>query len=315
MKVKAKAESNKPLGGALLRTKIYSFELLMSIVGLLAIAYVVDYGLFSIFGKLTQASAPQYDSGDFITFLVAAMIVWLPVAVVFYLRVRGEISAERSRASETIYKILVSVFMFLNIIAAIGALFYVVYTLLQLAVGSADNSSANLFLRSITPGVLMALWHLWLFSAFSNNRAVSSKLFAIVVSVITVAVIVGLISLTASGIRAQVSDGNKEADLRELSQATAEYHRKQGELPDALSALELTKLNNELGEYSFKVISDKRYQLCANFEVDTSREYDEWNDEAYYSSDTYRNYPVWNEHDAGEFCYHIDVDYSSSILR
>ena len=303
MEQRTKENTREPNTGALSRTRIYTFELLMSVIGLLVTAFVVDYGIFSIFRQLTGPEGFEYGNSGFIVFIMAAMIVWLPVAVVFYLRTKGEIQATKTHTETMIHKVLVSLFMFVNIFAVIGALFYAIYMLLQVFVG-ANDESVNYFLRFILPGVLMALWHSWLFFAYSRVRFAPRKIFSIVLSAITIIVVVTLFLQTAIGMRAQAMDAKMVSDLALISQAITEEYNDDSQLPEELSTLKPMDLNFALSDYSYEKVDGGRYQLCAEFAVAASPGYRDFgliSDPGYVSS------PNWSSHKAGEQCYKVKI--------
>lgn len=289
------------------RTKLYGFELFMSTVGLLAIAFVVDYGIFSLFKHFSQDFKPYSGSDEVVLFLVAAMIVWLPVATFFYLRTRGELQAMPKHGESRVHKVLASVYMVINTVVAIGALFYAVYALLEIVIGTSSGSSDPVMQR-IIPGVLMALWHGWMIFAFTKTRVASRRAFAASYATMTVVIIMLLFAVTIGGVRDRALDQQTESDLASIQMAIDDYYSQENKLPSSRNHVKTPGLNKSFGHYTYRKTGDRRYELCGDFLQDTTESH-----LGYGTGDNkYTAYQVWGEHTSGLHCYNVEVAYDDS---
>ena len=292
----------KSQSGMLSRTKLYGFELFMATIGLLATAFVVDYGIFSLFRHFSQDLAGYQGNDQVAIFLVAALIVWLPVATFFYLRVRGELQASPNNVYTKVHKVVMSIYMVINTIIVIGALFYTVYASLELFIGT-NPGSTNPFMRQILPGLLMAIWHGWMLIAFTRVRLVTRRMFPASFTIITIIVVLLLFAVKVGGIRAQAIDQQRESDLSAIQDAVNRYYNETGLLPSNLEALEAPKLQNNLDDYTYSKTSEVGFKLCAEFLLNTTGSQLEY---GVYSSGGYTEYPVWSDHISGTQCYKIN---------
>ena len=310
MSKQLKRKTKKATSGILSGTKLYGFELFMATVGLLAMAFVVDYGLFSLFRHFLNDVSSYQGSDDVVIFLVAAMLVWLPIATIFYLRSRGEAQSSPEHVSTKVHKVLVSVYMVVNTVVAIGALLYAVYALLELVVGTAQTST-NPVLRQVLPSLLMALWHGGLLFAFTKRSMARRRVFPISYAVVTVTVILALFIVTVGGVRASALDQKRTSDLSSIQNAIDLYEEEAGRLPISLEDVEVSKLNNGISEYSYRTKGATKYELCSEFLTNTvvpNRENGTY-------ERGYANYPAWGDHKAGLYCYKVKPVNEEPIVR
>lgn len=301
------ADDQKTSSNWLSRTSIYGFELWMATFSLTTAAIVMDYGLFAFFNYLRgTGSAAQY-VGQASIWIVAAMLVWLPVAAIFYLRVRGEAAHHEERTRSSLYKFLVSLSMFVNILIGLGLVLTAVYSLLQLAVGAGD-SALDVVVRLVIPAILGALIHGAVFAAFSRGFKVPRKWFAIGFVAVGILVMIGLLVTSVGSVRGSVSDNKREADLSVLKTAISKYYNDKKSLPSLLSDISVSNLKMSASDYTYTKDSSTRYQLCTTFATSTT--YGTSYSYTTTSNDGYDTYPNFNSHDKGGVCFKVAV-YSS----
>ena len=193
--------------------------------------------------------------------------------------------------------------MVINTVVAIGALFYAVYVLLGVAVGTTTGNT-NPIIRQIAPAVLMALWHGWMLFAFTKSRLATRRAFPISYGAVAVLVTLMLFAFTIGGIRSQALDQQRESDVASIHAEINRFYRDEKRLPLSLDDIAADNLNNKVNDYDYRKGDDKRYQLCTEFIDDTTgmnRDYDPYD----YTYDNYANYPIWSSHKSGEYCYKI----------
>lgn len=287
-------------------TSMYGFELFMASFGLTVAAVVIDYGLFAFFNYIKGFGADdtQQIVGQVSLWIVAAMLVWLPLAVGFYLRARGEQASNPERKTRRLHKIVVSVFLFANILILAGAFFTVLYTIIQLLVGSFDMAVADVLLRLTLPALLVAILHGWLLFAFSNVEFARRKVFAIVFVVIGLVVMTGLSIASFGSVRGAAEDNRRERDLTTISNELRDYYSDRQSLPDDLDDLKLSdsKLMLSTDNYTYDRQLGARYELCTDFVTDTQTD-------SSYSDDNYVPYGNFSSHDKGRQCFKLTAGY------
>ena len=181
----------KKLPGFLRRTDIYGFELFMALFGLVVTTVIVDYGLFSIFNYL-QPMSRSADMGDLTLWVVAAVAVWLPVTILFYLRSRGEGEANPLQTARPIHKVFVSIYFFVLIVGMVGLVFGALYSLIMFAVNGEQNIGRLLY-QTVTPALLAGLFHVGMLFAYSKTKKLSASKFATAFGVVALVVAVMLL--------------------------------------------------------------------------------------------------------------------------
>ena len=261
------------------QTKLYGFELFMAAFGLTVAAIVIDYGLFAFFNYLMSEGSAEGYIGEGSLVIVAAMVIWLPLALLFYLRSRGEQTRNAKRTSSTLHKVMVSILLFVNILLAAGAAFAAVYSLFQIAIG-ADMTPGEMLMRVTVPALLMALLHAWVCFAFSSVRFAGRRVFAMSFLGIGVVVMAALLLVSFGTVRAAAMDDHREDDLRLISDAIRDDYRNSRQLPSSLADLdfEADDLRFDVDDYYYDRKSLGRYELCADFAADTSDDYTRYDD-------------------------------------
>lgn len=290
------------------KTGLYGFELFMAGFGLTVAAIVIDYGLFAFFNYIKgMEDGATRVVGEFSLWIVAAMLVWLPLALVFYLRSRGEALYQPARRQSRLHKVLMSLYYFVNILIAAGAVFTVLYSLIKVAVGSAELDVDDMLVRVTLPAVIMALLHMWLLFAFSNWKLASRKIFALALGVFGVLVMLGLIIASFGTVRGVAMDQKRVEDLDVISSKIRSEYSNKRQLPESLNDLEFdeNELKNSLDEYTYDRKLGGRYELCTDFSTDTRRA------SGHNPNDDYSMYTSFYSHDKGRECFKLAAGYST----
>ena len=290
-------------------TSQFGFEYFMSLASVLMTASFIAYALFAVanfaFGYGSEYSSRFF--GEASLWIAAAMIVWLPVTMFFYLRSQGEIDRNIAIRSRGLTKLLTAIFLFFSITAAIIFAFVAVFTALRMLVGVDElDSLSEGFLRVVVPAVLSSA----LFGALSLNwlraQLVPRKTFTILFSGAAIILTAIILVLSVLSVRGYAQDQKKENAILDISSNLQSYYSENEQLPLALSSLSglSDKTKNQLGSIEYKRESDTRYQLCATFSVDTKH-----GERAIYpGSNDYQPYQPVSEHDTGKQCFKYLVD-------
>lgn len=289
------------------KTSFYGFELFMAVFGLTTAAAIADYGIFAIFNYLRgiDGSASEF-VGEFSLWIVAGMLVWLPLSLLFYIRSRGEQARRKTVSSSTVHKVILSLYFFINIVIAAGAAFATLYSLLRLAIGDTGGDSViDVLVRVTVPAIVMAKLHIWLLVAFTTNKYINRKTFAGIFAAFGVAVMVLLTIVSISSVRGYIADEKRQDDLRVISQKIDEHAEEDG-LPASLNDLSLDdELQLPADTYTYKKDDQMRYQLCAEFTHKTNGY-----DESYAGEDEYVRYGNFYNHDEGNECFKLRTQFN-----
>lgn len=304
--------SVKPRGWRTLfdKTSIYGFELLMATFGLTVAAIVVDYGFFAFFNYIQgiNTSANNAIIGEFSLWIVAAMLVWVPLATVFYLRTRGQLAAQPEKRQATLHKVLVSIYLFANVLIAAGALFAFLYVLIRLAVGAEDTKVGEVVVRVLIPSLLVVVLHGWMLLAYTNARKITRKLFAAVFAATAVVVMAAILISSVGSIRGAAMDAKKEDDLRTLNQAIKSYNSKEFKLPSSLDDVNVSAddLKLSLSNYTYEKKDTNKYELCTKFATDKDKGSTVIRDVSS-TNDGYTAYPSFTQHEKGDQCFKLRI--------
>lgn len=297
------------------RTSIYGFELFTALFGLVTTLVVVDYGIFALFNYLRSLSGLTSYVGEITIWVVAAMIVWLPVTIVFYLRSRSEYEKHPLHGSSALHKVLVSIYYVTVLFGAIGLAFALIYALVHLAV-SPEESVPDVLVRVVVPAFIATLVHVGMMFAYPKSGRPTRKIFAASFGVLA-AVIAGLLLVVSAGyVRASKTDEITTNDLNALQASITSYVSENKALPEKIDAVkDLSKeAQARIDRYSYSTQGTEKYTLCADFLTDTTSQKSGGEvvpmvaqDDGSTSSDGYSSYMNFSVHAKGTVCYKLRV--------
>lgn len=280
------------------KSRFFGFELFMALFSLFTLALLVDIVTVWFFQDIVRGDM-AYSSGsqDLLVFMCAALVVWLPIAVTFYIRARRQVDAVADVRQKTSCKVMLSIFYFINIITMAGAALTALYSIGAWALGM-NSSDENIWVTAVIPALVIALWHGYLLLAFSQLRYMRRKLVALVIASFSVVMFVGLAISIVPDLRKVNFDDKREDDIEVIYTAIEKYTRENDVLPASLDAVNIdqSSLENSLSEYTFKKEAAKKYQLCTSYLTDTS-------DSGRYDNDDYNTFMYEDYHSSGEYCY------------
>ncbi|MFZ1812526.1 MAG: hypothetical protein WAU02_03350 [Candidatus Saccharimonadales bacterium] len=291
----------------------YGLELALSTLGLMVTAMVLTYGIYATVNYIKGIDNPfavRY-LGEFSLWVAASMIIWLPLAVVYYLRTRAEIDRHPATKERLVHKLFVGFFLFNIIIVIAAALFSVVYALIRIAVGIDDTVSDTL-VRIVLPGILAAAVNIGLFWAYGKHQGLSRKAFALIVTGAGVLVTIVLLALSVTNVQAASRDEKASKDLSDIQSQITSYYSAKRSLPASLDNIEglTAETKARLSRYDYKKETSTQYQLCATFATDTQKQQG-YEAAASYSKDSYMSYADFSLHGTGEKCFKLTAGYSS----
>ena len=288
----------------------YALELALSTFGLLVTIGIVNYSFFALINHWAGVDnqLAQRFMGEFSLWVVAMMIVWVPITLFFYLRARNESARHPASEKRFLHKLIVGLFSFWVVVALAGMVFSIVYSLLRMAIGVDENVS-DTFLRAILPTVLSIVTTSGLLFAYTHHPRVSRKMFVIALGVLSALMVVALLAVSWTTIRGADRDQKAASDLQDITSKIKAYHSEKDRLPSSLSDLDGfdKEVKNRLSRYEYKKESGSKYQLCATFVTDTSK------NDSYSSSygEDYSTYASFSVHGTGEKCFKLTASYSS----
>ncbi len=272
---KSDAKAKKATGkfSWLSHTKIHGLELFMALFGLITTAIVVDYGLFATFNYIKGVGNDATSFSEMTLWVIASMVIWIPLTVGFYLRSRGEHLLNPARKEQISYKALTITYMVINILAAVAAFFaafYVAFRMLVM-VGYNESDAADQWVRVILPALIMVAVHVGMIFAFPRGNRPSRKFFSITFTSVSAVVMVALMFLSIGSIRSLAADNQAQSDLSKIHAAVRDYYNDKQNLPGDLSDLDIVDqaVKSRLNKYTYIRDSATKFQLCAEFNRDT----------------------------------------------
>ena len=290
----------------------YGLELALSVVGLTVATAVINYGIYALFNYLKGIENPlasQY-VGEFSIWVAATMIVWLPLAIIYYLRARAEASRYPETRERLVHKLFVGYFLFNVVLAIAATAFSVIYALVRNSIGI-DDQAGDTAVRVVIPGIIAAAVNSGLFWAYAKHAQVSRKLFAMVFSALGIVVTIILLVMSVSNVQGNNRDQKAAEDLSAINNEITSYYGNMRTLPSDLNKLDglKTETKNRLSRYEYKKEQGARYQLCATFVTDTQKQQG-YDASGRYSSE-YKTYASFGTHGTGEKCFKLSASYSS----
>ena len=291
----------------------YGVELVLSVVGLMITTGVITYAIYAVINHMKGIDNPlavRY-LGEFSLWIAASMVIWLPLAVVFYLRTRAELQRHPATKERLVHKLFVGYFSFNVVLVIVGTLFSVVYALIRIAVG-VDDQAGDTAIRTVLPGLLTATLMTGLFWAYGRHEGVSRKVFALLITSVGIVVTIALLAMSVSNVQGANRDEKAASDLSEIHSQISSYYNNKRALPTALTELDRLKSDTKarLSRYDYKKDGATKYQLCATFVTNTQKQQG-YEASVRYNNDDYTTYASFSIHGTGEKCFKLTTSLSS----
>lgn len=260
-------------------TSMYGFELLLATIGLFTVASVASYALFVLFNHWREASTSSaftVPTGEFTLIIASSMIVWLPLALLFYLRTRTEQAARPIRSTSSLHKTLIGLFLVGVILTIASLCFVVVYALLRLAVGM-EEDVVDILVRVVLPALLSAGLFTGLLFAYPRSARPALRTYTIGLIAAGLLPVLILLGVSFGQIRGDELDKQRASDLSTMQRKINQFVREKRELPGSLDDIDTSDLKRSVSEYRYEKQSDssfgstREYKLCATFSTNTKR--------------------------------------------
>lgn len=309
--------------GIFSRTGMFGFELFMALFSIVSTVAIIDYGLFVLGNYIMgiDQGGAIYIS-EMTIWLVAAMIVWLPVTLFFYLRTSAVVIRNPEKIRSTFQKVLLSIYYFVVIVGGIGLMFAAVYSLIRGAIAP-DQSMVEVLVRVVLPSVIAVAVHAGLMFAYGKNAGKKTRvIFASVFTTISVVMAVTLLIVSVGSLRAAETDSITEKDVAAITGRVSSYYRSNRSVPGNLQDLEglTSEVKGRLSNYTYAKVDASRYTLCVDYLTDTTRKGDSMVSPVssisvsdYYNNDDYKTYATTYYHEKGEVCYKLKVSSNKSL--
>jgi hypothetical protein len=290
------------------RMSVYGLEFAVAMVTMIISASVLSFATFALCNYLANETVGS-EGGYFALWASASTIVWVPVAMLFYLRARAYMAQHPEVVShpvQRVFTIIFQVVMILTIISfAVAAVFAGLTSLVETA------QASNILLGVVLPSAVSAFLFGGVLVSFFRRPVVRRRTFALVFGLLTLAIIVPTIIVSVASLRSVNSDEYKESDLYAIKAAVDEYARDNSQTPESLSDVQSLiddqDARERISDYEYRRVDDDRYRLCATFAAESR-----YNSRPSLGADRYQSYANFSQHDAGQNCYSLRTPYSSS---
>jgi hypothetical protein len=303
-----KSEKLKQRSRFIDRVSVYGLEFAVAMVTLIISASVLSFATFALCNYLANETVGS-EGGYFALWSSASTIVWVPVAMLFYLRSRAYMAQHPDISShpvQRVFTIIFQVLMILTIISfAVAAVFAGLTSLVE-----PDNTS-NILLGVALPSAISALLFGGVLVSFFKQPVVRRRTFAVVFGLVSLAVVIPTIIVSVLSLRSVNADEYRETDLYAIKAAIDDFARDNsktpGKLSDVSSLISDEKVVGRISDYEYTRVDDDRYRLCADFAAQSS-----YRSSLPVTQERYRTYASFSEHEAGKNCYSLRTSYSSS---
>lgn len=289
------------------RTSVYGLELAVALVTMIISVSVLSFAAFSLFNYIAGTSDLSEGAGYFALWTAASAVVWVPVAIIFYLRSRAQMMAKPDLHDNVVQRTFITIYQVVMILTVISFAVATVYAALMALVK--PDETMDILLGGAVPSAISALLF-WLGHVAFFRRGLRRRNFTLLFAGISAALIFPVVTLSVMSLRSVASDRTVETDLINVRDAISQYAEKNRETPLSLTnvaSLVDSKSEPRLDDYTYTRVDSTRYQLCANFVAEANS----YGSTAEYS-DTYTTYPDFTQHDKGENCFKIRTDYYSA---
>ena len=290
----------------------FAFFYLLSLVALLFMAISTGTVVFQIINKYIADFAGVYSgrySSEALKFAISALIVSVPIFYVTMVQInkklfQGKLDSESAVRRWLTYLIL--------LVASVVMIIWIIITINSFLSGELTLKFGLKFLTVLIIAGTTFGYYLYDIKReeVTGKKDKVIKIFFWATLVAVVAVFIAGIFIVESPweTRRKNLDNEVIRDLSSIENAVNSYYKEKGTLPEDLEQLgEVAKymdrnslVDPETGEeYEFNVLSDREYELCANFRTSNLEDDNE-----------YRN-PFINsqwQHDQGKKCFTLDVE-------
>lgn len=285
---------------------VYGLEFAVAMITLIISVSVLSFATFALCNYFAYDDVGS-GRGYFALWSSASTIVWVPVALIFYLRSRAYMGRHPEVSDNPVQRVFTIIYQVTMILTIISFAVAAVYAALTSLVRPEDTK--DVLLAVALPSAISALLFGGALVAFFRRPVIRRRTFAAMFLLIAALIIVPTVIVSIMTLRAQAVDELKSQDLNAVKTAVESFDEEKGRTP--ANAAELKPyiddddVKDRLGEYRYERVDDTRYRLCTTFSADSEYSSDR------ISSPEYQSYANFNSYKAGETCFKLRTSYSS----
>jgi hypothetical protein len=252
--------------------KFYAAEYLLTLVTSLVVL-VSGSALASMIIHRWMVGGTGLFADFTVLYLLAALIIALPIHLVLYMRMRHNGADGQSLFSLRVAGILLALYLLVTMAVVVGLAIWLLTLWFDAYLGTGNGADKQLW--AATFSLLFAIatfkysaWH------FFRSRSLPTWqwLYAVVVGVVSIAVIVLGFIYPAQAYRNAAQDFVKEADLAHIQNEVGNYVNQNNALPENLSVVSglSGEIRNPVSAYRYKTHGGTNfgifgYEICATF--------------------------------------------------
>ncbi len=278
-----------------------TFFYLLSLFGLIFAALSSGIILFQVINKLIP-DALNYSgrfSADALRFAISAVIVAAPVYYWMTSLIQKSLKKGELDKESQLRKWMTYIIIFVSAVVIIVSLIGIINNYLS---GDLTSKIALKVLTTIIISGTVLSYYLYNIKRVNFEKSTVLKVYfwGSIALVIVILISGFLIADSPAQVRKIKHDSNTVNDLNSIKHRIEDHTRNNGELPENLENADMdmirySRTEKDLTDYKYTILSDREYEICANFEANSDG-----------TDDPYNNQKEW-AHEIGEKCFKIKV--------
>jgi len=252
-----------------------TFFYLLSLFGLVFAAISSGMILFQVINKLIP-DALNYSgrfSPEALRFAISAVIVATPVYYWMTSLIQKSLQKEELDKDSQLRKWMTYIIIFVSAVVIIVSLITLINNYLG---GDLTSKIALKVLTTIVISGIVLSYYLYNIKRtnFEKNKVLKVYFWSSMALVIMILISGFLVADSPAQVRKVKHDTNIVNDLNNIRNGIEEYTRSYGELPENLEGLSSDMLyyfrtETDISDYEYKILNDKEYEICAEFETNS----------------------------------------------
>lgn len=286
-----------------------TFFYLLSLFGLVFAAISSGMILFQVINKLIP-DAINYSgrfSAEALRFGISAVIVATPVYYWMTSLIQKCLKKGELDKDSQLRKWMTYIIIFVSAIVIIVSLIGIINNYLS---GDLTSKIALKVLTTIVISGIVLSYYLYNIKRvnFEKNKVLKIYFWGSLILVVAILISGFLVTDSPNQVRKMKYDTETINDLNSIKYRVEDYVRNYGELPENLEDVDLdlikySRTKKELTDYKYRILNDKEYELCADFQTNSDD-----------IDDLYVNQREW-KHEIGEKCFKIKVSLRDLELK
>lgn len=278
-----------------------TFFYLLSLFGLVFAAISSGMILFQVINKLIPDTINYSGrfSAEALSFAISSVIIAMPVyywmtSLIQKSLKKGELDKDSQLRKWMTYGII-----FVSAVVIIISLIVIINNYLN---GDLTSKTALKVLTTIVISGVVLSYYLYNIKRIDFEKNIVSKVYFWSSMFLVIAILISgfLVADSPAQVRKIKFDTNTVNDLNSIRNGIEEYTRNYGKLPENLESLNSDMLyyprtETDITSYEYKILSDKEYEICAEFKTNSKD-----------IEDAYINQKEWS-HEIGKKCFERKV--------